>query len=220
MKKATTVILAAFFLVVMFSGSSQAAPVSGTIWGNVAGYNSSSHDLTNAFISSLGPASATFTVNALNFDSQSLTGSYGGVVTYTQFLSNSLAGAPGPNGLVWSNIASETFGSQNLITNNGAASIFQFTGNAYFPASFTIEKDDGFVLYVGGKVFDASGPTAPEEVLITLGLTPGFYNFTLNYGAWNGFPEVLTAPDIKVPEPMTLLLLGLGMLGVAAYRRK
>jgi hypothetical protein len=221
MKKGLTIMMAAFFLALMMGGSSSALPISGSIWAPVAGYSSSTHDLTNGAVSGLGAANATFTVNALNFDSEALSGSYGGVVTYTQFLSNSLVSAPGPNGLIWNNSTSIAFGGQNLITGSGTASIFQFTGNAYFPATFTIRKDDGFVLYVNGTmVIDASGPTAPQGVPVTLGFAPGFYNFTLNYAAWNSFPEVLQAPDIKVPEPMTLLLLGLGMLGVAGIGRK
>jgi hypothetical protein len=220
MKKGLTIMMAAFFLVLMLAGNSQAL-ISGQIWDNVIGYNSSTHDLTNAKFATLGAADASFTVNVINSDSEALTGSYGGPVTYTQFLANSLAGAPGPNGLVWANAASATFGNNQLVTSSSLASFFQFTGTAFFPATFTISKDDGFVLYVNGNlIIDASGPTAPADVPVTLGFAPGVYNFTLNYAAWNGFPEVIQAPSIVTPEPTTMLLLGLGMLGVAAFRRK
>jgi hypothetical protein len=220
MKKGLTIMMAAFFLVFMLEGNSQAL-ISGQIWDNITGYNSSTHDLTNAKFATLGAADALFTVNVINSDSQALTGSYGGPVTYTQFLANSLVGAPGPNSLVWADAASETFGSNQLVTSNTYASFFQFTGTAFFPATFTIWKDDGFVLYVDGKlIIDASGPTAPDDVVVTLGLAPGVYNFTLNYAAWNGFPEVIQAPSIVTPEPTTMILLGLGMLGVAVLRRK
>ncbi len=206
---------------VFMAASSQATPFAGQIWTG-AGYGFSPHDLTSTFFSGLGPSLAQFTVDEIDFNSQALIGSYGGSVTYTQFLSNNLAGAPGPNGLVWADLASALFGANTLLTNGTTTSFFQFTGTAFFPANFSITRDDGFVLYVnGGLVIDASAPVAPTITPVNLGLPSGVYSFTLNYAAWNSFPEVLQAPDIRpIPEPTTMLLLGLGMLGIAGIRRK
>jgi hypothetical protein len=69
-------------------------------------------------------------------------------------------------------------------------------------------------------VLDKSTPVSPTLDVFTPGLASGTYNFVLVYGATNSFPEVLTMNVTNVPEPTTMLLLGLGMLGVAAIRRK
>jgi len=221
MKNRIAILITCLLAVFMFmAGSSQAAPFYGQIW-TITGYNQTIYDLTTT---PAGSALASFTVDAIDFDSQALIGSYGGSVTYTQFLSNSLIGAPGPNVLAWADLGSATFGAQPLITDSTTTSFFQFTGTAYFPDTFTIRHDDGFFLYINGVPFDSSYPTAPELATITLanlGLSAGIYNFTLNYAAWNSFPEVLQAPDVSpVPEPITMLLVGFGMLGVAGMRRK
>jgi len=101
--------------------------------------------------------------------------------------------------------------------------LFQFTGTSFFPSDFTIRHDDGFVLIIGGKTINFSYPTAPQDaniVLANYGLSAGTYNFTLNYAAWNSFPEVLQAPTItSVPEPGILILLGISMASVVGLRR-
>ena len=215
MKKGMKIlVLAAVCVFVLMAGSSQAALVSGKIW-TITGYNETTHDLT------VTPATvplATFTVDAINFDSEALTGSYSGLVTYTQFLSNSLSGAPGPNTLVW-NSGLSTFQNQTMITDNTNTSLFQLTGTASFPADMAIRHDDGFYLILGATSYDFSHPTSPETAY--LHNAAGDYNFTLNYAAWNTFPEVLQVPGIRpVPIPAAAWLLGSGLIGLVAIRRR
>jgi len=199
------------------AGSSRADSFNGQIWIDT-GYNFTTHDLTNSFFSGLGTSDAQFTVDEINFNSQN----FGGSATYNQFLAN--AGAlPGLNNLVWANEASTAFGGNTITTNGTTSSFFQFTGTALFPATFTIRHDDGFVLYIDGMLFDFSVPTSPQDaniVLASKGLSAGIYSFTLNYAAWNSFPEVLQGPDITpVPEPGILILLGISMMSVFGLRR-
>jgi hypothetical protein len=71
----------AFFLM---AGNSQADSISGKIW-QITGYS----DTNDAIIVPGSLPLATFTVDAINFDSAALRGFYEGSVTYTQFLANS-----------------------------------------------------------------------------------------------------------------------------------
>jgi hypothetical protein len=210
MKKGLTIIVAAFFLVLMLGGNSQAL-INGSIWAPSTNlYNDVTHDLTDSFFTGLGTANATFTVNSINFDSGASSAE-----SYASWLTTG-------GGLSF--ITGSVFASGLIQTSNTTASFFQFTGTATFPASFSIRHDDGIQLYIDGillpttNAIDPSHPTTPE--LSPYAVSAGVHTFTLNYAAWNGYPEVLQAPSIVTPEPTTMLLLGLGMLGVAVLRRK
>ncbi|MCX5915539.1 MAG: PEP-CTERM sorting domain-containing protein [Deltaproteobacteria bacterium] len=197
----STVLLAVFMLM---TGVGQATPIQGALW-----------DPADTFAENpgIGPPggspNATFTVNSLDFDSAR------GTFTYDTWLKG--APASNPNGLVW--VSDPDNIKNSFYTSSGHGTFFQFTGTAFFPANVAIRHDDGFWLDLGGTIYDHSGPT----VAITdyLGNLPGTYTFTLRYGAWNDFPEVLQAQGVSsVPEPITMLLVGFGMLGVAGIRRK
>jgi hypothetical protein len=217
MKKGLTIIIAVCFMILMFGGSSFALPLSGKIW-TITNYGTNAGQSEGAIAITPGTTPlALFQVNAINFDSRNFAGS----ATYNQFLSNALTGAPGPNGLVWGTLAAGFDKDGSIATNATTTSFFQFTGNTFFSSTFTILHDDGIFLTIDGHNITAfETPTTPELATINLasiGLAEGYHDFTLNYAAWNGYPEVLT---LKTPEPMTLLLLGLGMLGVAGIGRK
>jgi hypothetical protein len=201
MKKMVTILSTVLLAVLLLmTGVGQATPIQGSIWDPADSYAQNPASGPPA-----GNPTATFTVDSLNFDSQI------GTLTYDTWLKGSTSG--NPNNLVWINDG----GIKNsFYTSTGHGTFFQFTGIAYFSANIAITHDDGFWLKLNNTTYDFSTPTTPETTI--LNNAAGVYNFTMNYGAWNGFPEVLQVPVSSVPEPTTMILLGLGLMGLAGVR--
>jgi hypothetical protein len=206
MKKSMIVTMLILCVFVLSTGTSQAAFIYGSIWEN---------STAQAINPSLGPSAlaptSTFYVDVpgdINFDSR-IGGSASYEATYNEFLKNP----------VWTGT---NIGGKKIDTSSGHGTFFQFTGfiSVVNGASFIVTHDDGFWLKIGGTAFDSSTPTSPEDYTITWAGLTGIYPFVLNYGAYNSYPEVLvTRGATFVPEPMTMILLGLGLVGLAGVRR-
>jgi len=92
---------------------------------------------------------------------------------------------------------------------------------------FTLNSDDGSMLYIDGKLIVNNGIDnghPPRTVSSSASLSPGLHPFRIeffeDFRGESGVDLYLPPGVTYVPEPLTLILLGLGLLGIAGFRRR
>lgn len=208
MKKSFAVAALSAALLWVGVGMAQANTISGSLW-----------HVSEAISQNAIPANVPGTTPDVTFSVNSPFNFSGTSVTVGTWLASSAA----------FNIVENTPGTLASLMDNGTqGTLLNFTGfvSVTNGQTFTVTHDDGLTLIIGGINLGFNpGPTAPTTTTLTYTGPTGDFPFQLVYGECCGGAAVLQislplSNTPAVPEPSTWLLLGSGLAGLAAWKKR
>jgi hypothetical protein len=108
-------------------------------------------------------------------------------------------------------------------SNYNHATLFEFTFNTGSGTNFTVSHDDGFSIWNAANTIEViSGNESPTIDVPTSFTLAKNTTYNLWYEEANGLPAdlIMSDPPATVPEPISMALLGTGLIGMCFVTRR